>query len=347
MPVSLRAGASSSAASRQEFTIQAIVYRRYGAPEVLETVDLPKPVPARDEVLVRICATTVSSADWRLRSLTLPPGFGWMGRLAFGLRGPRQPILGTELAGEVEAVGSEVTAFRPGDRVFAFPGARMGCHAAYRCVPASGPIAPMPATLSFEQAAALCFGGTTMLDFYRRGVLRAGERVLVNGASGAVGSAAVQLARHQGAHVTGVCSTANLELVRSIGADEVIDYTQDDFTALGRRYDLIVDTAGTAPYRRCAPVLAPGGRLLLVLATLPEMLKAPWVSLRGRHKVVAGPVAERAEDVREMGRLAAAGHFTPVVGQVFAFEAMRDAHRLVDSGHKRGSVVVRVGPDPA
>lgn len=306
---------------------------------------MPKPLPAKDELLIRVCATTVSSADWRVRSLSLPAGFGPMARIAFGIRKPRQPILGTELAGEVEAVGSEVTAFNPGDKVFAFPGGGMGCHVEYRCIAANGPVATKPANLSFEQAAALCFGGSTMLDFYRRAELKSGERVLVNGASGAVGTAAVQLAKHFGAHVTGVCSAANVELVRSIGADHVIDYTRDDFTRSGQTYDVIVDAAGTAPFSRSGRVLSRGGRLLLVLASLPELLKAPWVGITRTQKVIAGPVAERVEYVHQLAQLAAQGRFTPVIDRCYAFDEMREAHRYVDSGRKRGSVVVRVGQD--
>jgi NADPH:quinone reductase-like Zn-dependent oxidoreductase len=200
-----------------------------------------------------------------------------------------------------------------------------------------------PANLSDAQAAALCFGGSTMLDFYRRAALRSGERVLVNGASGAVGSAAVQLAKHFGAHVTGVCSTANLELVRSIGADQVIDYTTDDFAQSTQTYDVIVDAAGSAPFSRSRHVLSDGGRLLLVLADLGEMLKAPWVGITGSRKVIAGPAAERLEYVQQLAQLAAAGRFTPVVDRCYPFEQMREVHRHVDSGRKRGSVVVRVG----
>lgn len=308
-------------------------------------VEMAKPSPADNELLVRISATTVSSADWRVRSLAMPPGFGPFARLALGLRGPRQPILGTELAGEVEAVGRDVTAFKPGDKVFAFPGSRMRCHAEYRCIPADGPVALKPSNLSDEQAAALSFGGATMLDFYRRAALRKGERVLVNGASGAVGTAAVQLAKHFGAEVTGICSTANLALVRSIGADQVIDYTREDFSQSSRRYDVIVDTAGTAPFSRSDRVLEKGGRLLVVLGGLVDLITAPLAGLLGKKKVIAGPASERAEYVHQLARIAAAGGFTPVVDRCYAFAEMRAAHAYVDTGRKRGSVVIRIAPD--
>lgn len=307
----------------------------------------PKPVPRSHELLVRVRATTVSSGDWRMRSLEMPLGFGLLGRLVLGIRGPRNPILGSELAGDVEAVGRGVTSFKVGDQVFAFSGAGLGCHAEYKCLPANGAVAAKPSNLSFEQAAALSFGGATMLDFFRRGELRSGERVLVNGASGTVGSAAVQLAKHFGAHVTGVCSAANLELVRSIGADEVIDYAQRDFAQSKMSFDVIVDTVGNAPFARSGPALSRGGRLLLVLASLPEILKAPWHTLTSGKRVVAGPSAERPEYPRLLGELAAAGRFTPVIDRCYPFEQMVDAHRYVDRGRKRGSVVITLGSSGA
>jgi len=302
--------------------------------------EVPKPAPEANELLIRIRASTVSSADWRMRSLELPYGFGLLGRLAIGLRSPRKPILGTELSGEVEAVGSAVTSYKPGDHVFAFLGASLGCHAEYRCLPADGPVAIKPANLTFEQAAALCFGGATMLDFFRRAKLCSGERVLVYGASGAVGTAAVQLAKHFGAHVTAVCSTANLELVRSIGADDVIDYSKNDFAKSATPFDVIVDTAGTAPFARSRSVLAKGGRLLLVLGSLPDLLKAPWHTFTSDKSVIAGPAAERPEYVHQLAALAVAGQFVPVIDRCFPFEQIIDAHRVVDSGRKTGSVVV-------
>lgn len=341
MPATEGSGPCLINPSERGHLIKAIACTRYGSPDVLELVDRPKPVAADDEVLIRIRCATVSSADWRIRSLSLPAGFGLLARIAFGFRRPRQPVLGTELAGEVEAVGSKVTRFKPGDSVFAFAGARMGCHAEYRCIRADGPIAPKPTNLSWEQAASLSFGGATMLDFYRRAGLRSGERVLVNGASGTVGTAAVQLARHFGAHVTGVCSTDKLELVASIGADRVIDYTREDFARSGQSYDVVVDVAGTAPLARAAAVMSDGGRLLLVLADLAGMLRALGPS--GGRKVIAGPASERAEYVHELGRLAAAGRFTPVVDRCYAFDEFRAAHRHVDGGRKRGSVVMRIG----
>jgi NADPH:quinone reductase-like Zn-dependent oxidoreductase len=325
--------------------MKAIVYESYGSPDVLELREVPKPRPKDNEVLIRTHATTVSSGDWRARSLQMPAGFGFMGRLVFGISKPRQPILGTELAGQIESVGKDVSRFKVGDRVFAFSGAAMGCHAEYKCMPEDGAVALKPPNLTYDQAAALSFGGTTALSFLRRAKLQRGETVLINGASGAVGTAAVQLARHFGAHVTGVCSTANVELVKSLGARQVIDYTKEDFTATGERYDIIVDTAGTAPFSRSKGSLKDGGRCLLVLGGLPDLLRMPWVTLSSRKKIIAGPATTRPEDVHFLAGLAEAGEFTPVIGRRYTFEQMAEAHAYVDTGHKKGNVVVTLTQD--
>ena len=322
--------------------MKAAIYRRYGSPDVIELADVTMPVPKDHEVLIRVYATTVTSGDWRVRSLVLPRGFGWMGRMIFGFSTPRQPILGTELSGVIESVGSAVTMFKPGDAVFAFTGASMGCHAEYKCLSQTAAIAHKPANLSFAEAAALSFGGTTALDFFRRGQLKSGERVLINGASGGVGSAAVQLAKHFGAHITAVCSGSNRDLVTSLGADEVIDYNQVDFTKNGQAYDLIMDTVGTAPYARCKGSLTEGGRLLLVLGDLAALLHAPWIGMTTKHRVIAGPAPERAEDLRELATLAEAGHFKPIIDRRIPFTNIRDAHHLVDTGRKKGNVIVTV-----
>jgi NADPH:quinone reductase-like Zn-dependent oxidoreductase len=309
-------------------------------PDVLEVSEVAKPVPKDNEVLIKVRATTVTSGDWRARSLSMPAGFGLIARLVFGISKPRQPILGSELAGVVESTGKDVTKFKTGDEVFAFSDARMGAHAEYKTMPEDGAVALKPANLTFEEAAALSFGGTTALIFLRRGKIQKGEKVLVNGASGAVGTAVVQLAKHFGADVTGVCSTANLELVTSIGADKVIDYTREDFTKNGETYDIIVDTAGTAPFSRCKGSLKEGGRLLKVLGTLPDLLQAPLASLTGSKRVIAGPVWGSAEDLRFLAELAEAGEYKPVIDRSYPFEQMADAHCRVDAGHKRGNVVV-------
>lgn len=272
----------------------------------------------------------------------MPVGFGFIARLIFGVLKPRQPILGSELAGEVESIGNGVTKFKVGDQVFAFDGARMGCHAEYKCIAEDGAVALKPANFTFEEAAAIPFGGTTALDFFRRGNLKRGERVLVNGASGGVGTAAVQLAKHFGADVTGVCSAANIEMVKSLGASHVIDYTKEDFTKNGETYDIIVDTVGTAPFSRSKVSLKEGGRLLLVLSGLPGMLPIPWVSMTSSKRIIAGPAAERGEDLRFLAELAEAGEFKPVIDRRYPLEHIADAHRYVDTGRKRGNVIITV-----
>lgn len=321
--------------------MKAIVYKKYGSPDVLEMREVAKPVPKDNEVLIKIHATTVSSGDWRARSLELPPGFGLLGRLVFGVFGPRKQILGTELAGEVEAIGKKVTLFNAGDQVFAFPGAAFGAHAEYLAMPETGAIAIKPGNLSFEQAAALPFGGTTALEFLiHKGGLQAGQSVLINGASGATGTAAVQIARYFGAEVTGVCSTANLSLVKSIGAHHVIDYTTEDFTKNGKLYDIIIDTAGTASWARSKNSLSATGRLLVVLGGIGDTLRAVFASKSGGKRLIGGVARERAEDLRLLAKLAESGDFTPVIDRSYPFEKMAEAHAHVDTGHKKGNVVV-------
>ena len=325
--------------------MKAIVYTEYGPPNVLQFKEVAKPIPKDNEVLIKIHATTVTAGDWRVRSLDVPFGFGSLARLALGVFRPRQPILGSELAGTVEAIGKDVKKFKVGDLVFAFSGVGMGCHAEYKCMPENGAVVLKPTNLTYDEAAALSFGGTTALDFLRRAKLQKGERVLVNGASGAVGTAAVQLAKHFGAHVTGICSTANLELVKSLGANQVIDYTQEDFTKNGETYDIVVDTAGTAPFPRSKASLKKNGRLLLVLSSLLEMIRAPWVSMTSSNRVIAGPAAERPDDLHFLAKLAQAGEFKPVIDRRYPFEQIVEAHRYVDTGRKKGNVVITLEPE--
>lgn len=320
--------------------MKAIVYERYGPPEVLELKEVAKPTPKDNEVLIKAYATTVTTGDWRVRSLNVPVGFGLISRLVFGVLRPRQPILGTELAGEIESVGKDVSKFKIGDQVFAFNGAGMGCHAEYKCMPEDGAVALKPANLTYDEAAAISFGGTTALNFFKRGRLQSGETVLINGASGGVGTAAVQLAKHFGANVTGVCSTTNVELVRSLGANHVIDYTKEDFTRNGETYDVIVDIAGTAPFSRSKGSLKERGRLLLVLGGLPDVLQIPWIAMTSSKRVIAGPAAERAEDLRFLAKLAETGEFKPVIDRRYPFEQIAEAHRYVDTGHKKGNVII-------
>lgn len=315
---------------------------RYGPPEVVEFREVPTPSPAAGEVRIRVLAAAVTAADWRLRSGVLPRGFAALRGIVLGFGGPRKGVLGTDAAGLIDAVGAGVARCQVGDPVVAFPGFAMGCHAEFLVMSAEGCVAPKPPNLSFEEAAALPFGGMTALDFLRRGKVQAGERILVNGASGNVGSAAVQLAKHLGAHVTAVCSAPNAPLVRSLGADEVTDYATRDFAAGTERYDVVLDGVGNAPYPRVKRVLAPRGRLLAVVADLPAMLGAAFAGRTRSHRVIAGPASERAEDLIELTGLAEQGKFQPVIDQRFPFERIVDAYRVVDSGRKKGSVILRL-----
>lgn len=326
------------------FPMLAAICDRYGPPDTVEIREVPTPSPKETEVLIRVRVTTVNSGDSRVRSFNLPRGFGLIGRLALGLSGPRQPILGTEASGDVVAVGEKVSRFAVGDRVFAFPGARMGAHAEFVCIRETGAIVHIPEALSYEQGAALSFGGTTVLDFFRRASLKPGDHILINGASGAVGTAAIQIAKAQGARVTAVCSGTNGTLVRSLGADHVVDYTRTDFAATGERYDVIMDAVGDLTVEHAKPALADGGRLLLLVADLPTLLLLPWVALTERRiKVIAGPVKERADDLVTLAKLAAEGRYQPVIDRTYPFANIVDAYRYVDSGRKRGSVLLSLG----
>jgi NADPH:quinone reductase-like Zn-dependent oxidoreductase len=322
-------------------TMRAWMCRAYGPPERLTLESVARPVPRAGEVRVRIRATTVSSGDWRIRGLDLPRGFGAFGRLAFGLLRPRRPVLGSEFSGVVDAVAADVTAFAPGDAVVGFPGLAMGCHAEYRTMRADAALVDKPGNLSFEEAASLCFGGTTALHFLRRAGLLAGERILVLGAAGAVGSAMVQLARQRGAVVTAVTGAANLDLVRSLVAAETVDRESTDFYELGARFDVVADTVGASDFARCAKLLDEGGRYLAIAADLKGM----FAHRIGTKRSIAGPASERVADVAELARLAEAGTFRPVVGGVFPFDRLPEAHVLAASGRKRGSAVVQVSAD--
>ena len=322
--------------------MKAVVFERYGAPEILHLKEVATPAPRDDELLIGIRVTTVNSGDARVRALRVPRGLNLPARLSLGFFGPKQPVLGFELAGEVEIVGKKVTRFQPGDRVIGSAGFELGCHAEYRCLPAAGVVALIPDSLSYEEAVALCFGGMTALYFFRRGDLKRGEKLLINGASGAVGTMAVQIAKHLGAEVTGVCSTRNVELVKSLGADLVIDYTEEDFTRNGQTYDVIMDNVGNAPFSRAMGSLKPGGRFLMVIGNLVQMIRGSL------DKAVVGSRAEdvklfTSEDYRFLLELAVAGELTPVIDRTYSLERIAEAHAYVDTGRKTGAVVITVG----
>lgn len=322
--------------------MKAAIHTRYGPPEVVRLADVPTPLPKPGEIQIRIEATTVSTADWRLRSAKVPRGFGLMVRLMFGITGPRRPILGRECTGTVSALGQGVTRFAPGDRVIAYASAQGGTHAEYICIPADGMVIHRPDGLTTPEAAALCFGGITALAFLRdKAALRPGERLLVIGASGAVGSAAVQIGRHMGAHVTGLASARNADTLRALGADAVMDYAQESPVSSGQTWDVIMDCAGTARFRDSLPALAPGGRFLLVVGDLPQLIGALRKGPQGK-RALGGPVPDRPADMADIAALATAGAFRPLIGATFPFDRIVEAYRLVDSGHKRGSAVILV-----
>ncbi|MFD2093129.1 NAD(P)-dependent alcohol dehydrogenase [Blastococcus deserti] len=328
--------------------MRAAVYRRFGGPDTVRVEELPRPSVGPDDVLIRVHASTVSAADHRARSREVPRGLGLLAAAGIGLFRPKHPVLGFDAAGVVETVGSNVTEFRAGDEVIAMLGGHFGGHAEYALVRPGDAIARKPATMTFEDAVTLVFGGLTARCFLQQARLAPGAAVLVNGASGAVGTAAVQLAAHAGAHVTGVCSGANRELVTSLGADRVIDYTIEDFTAEPAGYDVIVDCVGNAPFERVRHLLEPGGALLLVITDLRGLLLAPVRRRRTGHLVTADVGTPTAEDLAFLVDLAEAGAYRAVRDRTYDLADITEAHRYVDTGRKRGNVVLRLtGEQPA
>jgi NADPH:quinone reductase-like Zn-dependent oxidoreductase len=313
--------------------MRAVVHDRYGGPDVLRVEEVDRPVPSDDQVLVRIHATTVTRTDCGWRS-----GKPFFARYFTGVRRPKWPILGMELAGEVEAVGSAVTEFQVGDHVFGVK--TYGAHAEYACIGASGPVAHMPSSMTFEEAAAVCDGFCIALSCLRSADLRDGRRLLVYGATGSVGTAAVQLARHWGAHVTAVANTKNLELVRSLGADELIDYQHEDFARNGQTYDVIFDAVGKHSYRRSRRSLAPDG--LFVETDLGFMWHAPLLALTSK-RVKLGIAKYRKEDVVFLRELLEAGEYRAVIDRRYPLEDVVEATRYVETGQKTGNVVLTVG----
>jgi NADPH:quinone reductase-like Zn-dependent oxidoreductase len=320
--------------------MKAAIVTRYGTPDVVQIRDVATPHAKPGQVVVRQHATAVTSGDARIRAASMPPGFGLILRLVFGFTGPRQPVLGICVAGEVAEIGPGVTGVSIGDRVLATTGFAMRAHAEYVAVKSDRLVA-LPQGLTMEQAAALPFGALTALYYLRdRAKLAPGETVLVNGASGAVGAAAVQLAHHIGAKVTAVCSATNTDLVRSLGADHVIDYQTQDFRHLGQRYDVIVDCTGTATAETCRDALVSDGRLCLVVASLGYQITAAWHSRRSGVKVIAGVGGESPADLKFLADLAAQGPMRPHIGATFPFGQIAKAHALADTGHKRGNTVI-------
>ncbi|MGQ0793773.1 MAG: NAD(P)-dependent alcohol dehydrogenase [Deltaproteobacteria bacterium] len=320
--------------------MKAVICTEYGSADVMRLKEVAKPTPRENEALIKIYATTVTSADVRIRRAD-----PWPIRFFYGLMRPKKnTALGSELAGKIEAVGRDVTQFKAGDPVFASAGAALGANAEYICLPEGGAIAIKPANMSYEQAAAVPFGATTSLIFLRdKGEIRSGQQVLIYGASGALGAAAVQIAKSFGAEVTGVCSGANLELVKSLGADRVIDYEREDFTRSGRGYDIVFDTVGRSPFSGCLKSLKRGGVYLrAVHINISPILRGLWAYITSGKRVIGGVAIERKEDLIFLRELIEAGKMTSVIDRSYPLEQTADAHRYVEQGHKKGNVVISV-----
>ncbi len=305
--------------SFQEDIMKAIICTQYGPPNVLQLQNIEKPIPKKNEVLVKIHATSVSTGDCRIRGFNSPLLFWIPMRLILGLRKPRNPILGVELAGEIEEIGTDVTQFKKGDQIFALTELNLGGYAEYTCVHESGLITLKPTNVTYEEAAVIPFGGTSALHFLRKGRIKKGQQVLIYGASGSVGTAAIQLAKYFGAIVTAVCSNSNFELVQSLGADKVIDYTKEDFTKRRERYDIIFDAVGKHKKSLCKQVLAPNGK---------------YVSVNGMMAKVS------KEDMNLLKQLAETEKLKPVIDRTYRLEEIAEAHIYVEKGHKKGNVSI-------
>jgi NADPH:quinone reductase-like Zn-dependent oxidoreductase len=324
---------------RKDTQMKAIVCTKYGPPEVLQLKEVEKPTPKEDEVLIRVHATTVTSGDVRLRSFTWAPWFWLPARIMYGLRRPRKTIPGNELAGEIEAVGVDIAQFKVGDQVYGiiWDVSFGGANAEYICLP-ENEAAIKPANMTYEEAAAAPIGGLTALVLLRKAKIQSGQKVLIVGASGSVGTFAVQLAKYFGAEVTGVCSTTNIEMVKSLGADKVIDYTKEDFTKSGQTYDIIFDTVMKTSFSRCKNSLTQNG--VFITVDFP-LLQALWTSIVGSRKVVFG-IANRIEDLTFLRELIEAGKIKSVIDRCYPLEQTAEAHRYAETGHKKGNVVITV-----
>jgi len=329
--------------------MKAIVFEKFGPPDVLQLREVEKPTPKEGEVLIKVYATTVCSGDYRMRGLDVPTRLlGLLFGINLGLTRPKNPILGSEVSGEIDSAGKSVKLLKKGDQVFGSTGG-FGAYAEYVCLPEEreegdeGALAIKPANMTYEEAAAVPHGAVSALYFLRdNGNIQSGQKVLIYGAYGGVGTYAVQLAKHFGAEVTGVCSTTNLEMVKSLGADKVIDYTKEDFTESGQTYDIIYETVGKSSFSRNLKSLKKDGIYLAGNAGLLQMLKLAWASWRGSEKILFGPAPGRTQDLIYVKELIEAGGIKPVIDRRYPLEQIVEAHRYADKGHKKGNVVITV-----
>jgi len=323
--------------------MKAIICSRYGSPEVLQMIEKEKPTPKDHEVLIKVKATTVNGADARIRGAVFPSIFNFPVKLALGFNGPRKKVLGVELAGIIESVGAKVARFQVGDEVFASTGASFGAHAEYTCLPENAVMTIKPTTMTFGEAAAVPHCALAALYYLRKGNVQSGRKVLIYGAAGGIGTFAVQLAKTMGAEVTGVCSTANVELVKSIGADKVIDYTKEDLSQSGETYDVIFDTVGKGPIKACVETLNEKGLYLsAVHLELSRILDGIRVSMTGGKKVIGGVAKYTVENLNDLKQLIEAGQLKTVIDKRYSLAQIAEAHAYVDTGHKRGHVIVIV-----
>ncbi len=324
--------------------MKAILHTKYGPPGELQLKEVEKPAPKDNEVLIKIHATTVTSSDCNVRNFTfVPTMFKLPARFMFGVFKPRINILGMDLAGEIEEVGKDVKLFKQGDLVFGGTGNTLGAYAEYKCLPEDAVLTIKPTNTTWVEAAAVFLGAHTALFYLRdMGNIQSGQKILIYGASGAIGTFAVQLAKYYGAEVTGVCSTTNLELVKSLGADKVIDYTVDDFSRNGETYDLIFDAVGKTSFSDCRRSLKQKGIFLPVLLGFSEIVQMIFTSMIGNKKVKGGPAVERVEDLNFFKKLIEAGKLRPVIDKQYQLEQIAEAFRYVEKGHKKGNVVITV-----
>lgn len=322
--------------------MKAIVCTNYGPPEVLRIEEVEKPTPKDNEILIKVHATTVSAADYRVRGFNVPPSVWLPARLEMGIRKPRQAILGTELSGEVEAIGRDVKKFKKGDKVFAATWLKFGAYVEYKCLPEDALIALKPRNTSYEEASAITFGGFTALFFLKKAHIQKGQKVLIYGASGSVGTYAVQIAKSFGAEVTSVCSTQNKKLVKSLGADKIIDYTNEDFAKKNEEYDVIFDTTGKSSFESCMKALKRNGTYLQTVSEPMLLLRMQWIAKTSHKKLFGGTAAGTIEDLFFLRKLVEEGKIKPVIDKVYPFNEIVNAHRYVDQGHKKGNVVIKV-----